>query len=71
VPGVDRLLHRDLVGRALAVEASGARVEALGVLADDDHVHVVLAVRGHEGLHARIPHDRSEVHVLVELEPDA
>jgi hypothetical protein len=44
VPGVDRLLHRDLVGRALAVEASGPRVEALGVLADDDQVHVVLAV---------------------------
>ena len=45
------------------------RVEALGVLADDDEVHVVLAVAGHEGLHPGVPHHRPQVHVLIESEP--
>jgi hypothetical protein len=69
VTGVDRLLHRDLVRRALAVEAAGTRVEPLAVLAHDDHVHVVLAVARHERLYAGIAHDGAQVHVLVEPEP--
>ena len=69
VPGVDRFLHGDLELGALAVEAAGARVEPLRVLADHDEVHIVLGVARHERLDARIPHDRPQVHPLVQPEP--
>jgi hypothetical protein len=52
------------------VEAAGARVEPLRVLAHDDEAHVVLAVRWHQGLDARVTDHRPEVHVLVQLEAD-
>ena len=70
VARVDRLLHRDLVGGALPVETAGAAVEPLGVLPNHHEVHVVLGVTRHERRHARIAHDRAQVHPLVELEPD-
>ena len=71
VARVDALLHRDLVLGSLAMEASRARVQALGVLADDDHVDVLLGMARHEGLDAGIALDRTQVHVLVELEAQA
>ena len=70
VPRVHRGLHGDLVTRALPVEPTDAAVQALRVLPDHHHVHVVLGVGRHQRLHAREPDHRAEVHVLVELEPD-
>jgi hypothetical protein len=58
VAGVDRLLDGDLVRRALPVEAAGAAVQPLGVLPHDDEVHILLRVRRHERLHARIADHR-------------
>ncbi len=52
------------------MEPADPAVEPLGVLADHDHVDVVLGVRRHERLHAGVPDHRPEVHELVELEAD-
>jgi hypothetical protein len=52
------------------MEPSTPRVQALAVLPDHHEVDIGLRLRGDEGLHARIPDDRTEVDVLVELEPD-
>jgi hypothetical protein len=67
--GVDRLLHRDLVGRAFLEVAADTAVEIFRVLADDDEVDVVRAAAGQRRLHARQQLHGTEVDVLVELEP--
>ena len=51
------------------MEPTRAGVETLGVLPDDDEVHVVLAVARHEGLDPGVAHDRAQVHVLIQAEP--
>src|SRR6266566_4761648 len=70
VPGVDRLLDRDLVRRPLPMETARSGVQPLGVLAHDDEVHVVLGVRRDQRLHARIADHRAEVDVLIQREAD-
>ena len=61
---VHRSLGGDLVGRALAQEAALARVHAFGVLADHDEVDVGVPGVGRGD-------ERAQVHVEVELEPQA
>ena len=39
--GVDVFLNRDLVGRALLENSAGIGVDAFGVFADDDEIHVL------------------------------
>ena len=70
VARVDRLLHRHLVLGPLPVEAAGARVQALGVLTNDDEVHVLFRVTGHQRLNPRVANHGAQVDVLVQLEPD-
>ena len=53
----------------LRSEAAGAHVEVLVVLADDDHVDVVGPLAADRALDAREEVDRTEVDVLVEVEP--
>jgi len=69
LPRVDRLLHRDLVGRALLEIAADAAVQVFRVFADDDEVDVLRAAAGQRRLHAGEQFHRPEVDVLVELEP--
>ena len=61
---VHRPLRRDLVGRALAQEATLTRVHTLGVLADHGEIDVGMPRVGGCG-------ERPQVHVEVELEPQA
>ncbi len=66
---VDALLYRDLVRRALLEVAADARVDALGVLAEDDEVAVPrLAPRER---HEAIAQTLHRPHVAVEVEAEA
>ena len=69
--GIDLFLNRDFVWRTGLEAAADANVEALGVLAEDDEVHV----GGRPVLQRTQPlveqPDRTIVHVQVELEPRA
>ena len=64
-------LGRDLEGLALVGEAVHAGVGVLGVLADDEHVHVIrpLALQRAEALLEEL--DRAQVHVQIEVEAAA
>ena len=69
--GVDALLGGHLGRRALAHDAAGLDVGALGALPDDQHVDRLVPDVGQRRGDARIQPDRPEVDVLVELEPQA
>ncbi len=66
-PGVHRDLGGDLVRGADADRSPVAGVRALGALADDDEVNVV--VGGERRLRARVQARRTQVDVVVEREP--
>ena len=65
--GVDGCLVRDLVRRAAADRSAVADVRALGALAHDDEVD--LAGLGERTRRARVQLRRTQVDVVVELEP--
>ena len=72
---VHHQLRGDLLARAHARCAAVARVNAAGVLADDDEIDVLGALVLERGLHVRIELHRPEIDVLVQgkayLEQDA
>ena len=70
LPGIDGLLHRDLVGRALLVHAAGADVQVLRVLPDHDEVHVIGTLVLQRAVHARVQLDGTQVDIEVQFEPD-
>ncbi len=66
-----RLLHRDLLRRALLQEPAGAGIQALGVFAHDDEVDVLRPFVLQRRLDAGVELHRAQVDVEVELEAQA
>jgi hypothetical protein len=68
--GVDRLLSRHFTGLSTPEDASGPRIEALGVFPDDHKVALLWIEARNRSRHPGIETDWSQVDVEVEVETE-